>query len=220
MAKLPRGRGPAEEWSVLLGAVARALGVAPTPPPLPDLRDPGIYLNFFLRTLDFVIFPNKNRHPVAVTAGVGDKARAWGRLVGPARTDVPDPEWRRREQIDRLGFIFARLSHKIGDCRLPLIVGPSIATDRRISRNRKNLGANDAEHQEFFKGTSRNVAKARLRLGSGHARLQAGPNAGICVRNGNALNELSGNEVLLASTDATLPENTSFPALGRTWNTF
>ena len=93
-----------------------------------DLGDTGLYLDFFSRTLDFAICPHKNRHPVAATAGIGDKARTWDWLVDPVRANVPDPDWRHQEQVGRHGIIFARLLRKTGGCRLPFSLGPSIAT--------------------------------------------------------------------------------------------
>ena len=93
VARLFRERGSAEYWPVLLGAVARTLGVAPAPPPLPNIRDPGLHLGFFSRTLDFDILPRKFRPPLAISAEIGDKARAWDWLVAQVRAGVPDPEW-------------------------------------------------------------------------------------------------------------------------------
>ena len=225
-----RERGSAEAWSVLLGAVAQTLGVAPAPPPLPDLRDPGLYLDFFPRTLDFAICPRISRHPPAISAGIGDKARAWDWWVDQARTGVPDPEWRRRESIDRIGIILARLLRRIGGCRLPLSAGPPAATqpfelwnavtDCRFSHNQWALGANDAECKGLYDGASRNVARARTRLGLEQARLHAGADAAIRDQNGNLIHEPSGGEFPPPASDAALFENASCPALGSTWNTF
>ena len=146
----------------LCGGLARASGAAPALPPSPDFRDPGQYLDFFSRTLDFAIFPRKSRHPLAITAGFGGKARVWGWLVYEVRTGVPDPEWRHRESIDRFGIVLARLFREIGDCRLSPSAGPSPAaqlfemwnavTNYGFSRNQWALGANDAECKEFFDG--------------------------------------------------------------------
>ena len=146
------------------------------------------------------------------------------------RTGVPDPEWRHWGQIDRLGIVFARLFREIGDCRLPLSVGPAVAaqlfemwnvlTDCRISRNRWSLGANDVERQEFCDAVSRNVAKVRTRLGLEQARLQAGLGAEIRDQNGDVIKDQLGDEVLPAISDAVLLGNTSFLALGPARNTF
>ena len=77
IANLFRRRGSEDELSEILGTVARTLGVSPTPEPLPDLSDPGVYLDFFPKTLDFAIFPRKSRRPLAACSGINDKASAW-----------------------------------------------------------------------------------------------------------------------------------------------
>ena len=52
--------GSAEEWPLLLGAVAMKAGVYPTPPPKPGLQNPELRLDFSARTLDFEIPPHKD----------------------------------------------------------------------------------------------------------------------------------------------------------------
>ena len=61
-ADLFRGQGAAEERPLILGAVAKVLGVYPTPPPKPYLPDAWLYLDFFPGTLDFAVYPHKPRH--------------------------------------------------------------------------------------------------------------------------------------------------------------
>ena len=121
------GRGSAEERSGLLGAVAQTLGVSPTPVPLPDPREPGLYLDFPAKTLDFAVFPHKSRRALAVCARINDKARAWEWLCDQVRTGAHAPEWFHQESVGHIGIIFARIFHKIGGCRLPLSAGPAVA---------------------------------------------------------------------------------------------
>ena len=85
--KLFRERGSAEDWSSHLGVVAQTMVAAPIPPPLPGPRDPELYLGFFSCASDFSL---------DFSAGIRDKARAWGWLIDQARTVVSDPEWRHR----------------------------------------------------------------------------------------------------------------------------
>ena len=54
----PSGEGgSAEEWPLILGAVAKKLGVYRTPAPKPDLQDPEVYLDLFAKTLDVATSP-------------------------------------------------------------------------------------------------------------------------------------------------------------------
>ena len=55
VANLFRARGSAENGPAVLVAAAKVLGVYPIPPPPPNLHDPGPYLEFPAKTLDFAI---------------------------------------------------------------------------------------------------------------------------------------------------------------------
>ena len=52
------------EWPEIVAAVARTLGVSPTPPLLTDLRHTGVYSDFFGETLGSATSPRKSRHPL------------------------------------------------------------------------------------------------------------------------------------------------------------
>ena len=69
MANLFRERGSAGEWPLILGAVAKKLGVYRTPPPKPDMKDPEVYLDLFAKTLDVATFPKIGRHALSVASG-------------------------------------------------------------------------------------------------------------------------------------------------------
>ena len=58
-ANLRRRGGSAEEWPLIRGAVAKKSGAQPTPPPEPNLQDPGAYSDFSAKELDFAICPHK-----------------------------------------------------------------------------------------------------------------------------------------------------------------
>ena len=138
-----REKGSIGEWSVHLGAVARILGVSPTPPTSSGLRETRLYRDSSAESRGCAIFPRKSRRPLASVSGIHDEARARELLHDQCRTGVQDPQWFHQESVDRIGFIAARLFRKTGCCRLSLSVGPAvasqlcetwnIATDRRIT---------------------------------------------------------------------------------------
>ena len=66
IAQMYRARGAESDWPFLLGGAARCLGVRPTCPPLPNLRDPAAFLDFFGQTLESAAFPHKSKHRLAL----------------------------------------------------------------------------------------------------------------------------------------------------------
>ena len=52
-----RPQGTGADWSGVLGEAARTLGALPNPPPLLDLSDPRLFLDFLGQTLDCEVFP-------------------------------------------------------------------------------------------------------------------------------------------------------------------
>ena len=72
MANLFRERGSAENWSAILGAAAKTMGINPTLPSPPDLHNPSLNSDVFAKTLDIVIFPRKS-----AASGMNDKGSAW-----------------------------------------------------------------------------------------------------------------------------------------------
>ena len=108
-------------------AVARTLGVSPTPPPLQDIRGTGLRLDVFAKTSDFAIFPRKSRRPLDMASGTNDEARAWEWFYDQVLTGVQEPQRFHQESVARIGLIFTRPSHEIGGCHLPFSVGPTEA---------------------------------------------------------------------------------------------
>ena len=121
-------QGAQSDWSAITGEADRAPGVLPTPPPLPDLRNPGLYLDFFGPTLDFAVSSRKSRHPLAIGSGINSESRAWEWICEQICVDAPDPAWLRRPFADQRGILFAQLFRKIGACRLPINIGPTAAS--------------------------------------------------------------------------------------------
>ena len=76
LVNMCRSQGAESDWSAILREAARTLHVMPTSPPLLYLSDPGLYLDFFGKTLEFAIFPHKSRRPLATNTAIDDKARA------------------------------------------------------------------------------------------------------------------------------------------------
>ena len=123
------------------------------PPPLADLSDPGMYPGVTGKILDIAVFPRESRHPLAINAGINDKARTWDWARDQIRSGAQGPNWTIRSLVDQLGIIFARLFRKIGDRRFPPNVGPikasrffmdwTILTDLRISKNKWTMESPD-----------------------------------------------------------------------------
>ena len=70
------GRGSADGWSAILGAVAKALGMYPTPPLPPDFRDPSLFLDLSAKALNFAISPYEPRHALPAASGADIKTSA------------------------------------------------------------------------------------------------------------------------------------------------
>ena len=77
IAQMRRAHGAESDWSTLLGAAARSLGVRPACPPRLKLRDPAAYLNFFGQTLEYAAFPHKSKHHLALGSDIAAKSEAW-----------------------------------------------------------------------------------------------------------------------------------------------
>ena len=127
--------------------------------------------------------------PPPRTYGSGRPAHGTGWLASCARTfRIPNgaaegrriaPESFSRDPSAKLG-IAAPAPPRVGpSSAVQLFEMWNAVTDCRICRNRWTSGTNDAECQEISEVVSRNVAKARTRLGLEQARLQAGPDADI-----------------------------------------
>ena len=108
-------------------------------------------------------------------SGTNEKASAWGWIYDKVLAGVEDPQWFPRVSVGAIGIICVQLFREIGDCRLPLNVGTTvaaqlfemqnIATDRRIDTIRRTMESQSSERREFRKAVLRNVSRARVRLG-------------------------------------------------------
>ena len=127
IVQMPRADETESYRATLLGEAARSSGVRPVAPPLPNLSDPALYLDFFGQTLDYAVFPHKSRCPVAAGSDVSSKTKAWGWICVHITLDASQPRRMRRSRFDQFGIFFAGLFHKISDCRLPICSGPSVA---------------------------------------------------------------------------------------------
>ena len=200
-ANLFREKGSADQWPLILGTVANALGVCLTPPSRPKLQIPAVYLGFFTRTFDFAISPHRGRRQLSEASGADGEAEAWQWIHDQLMEGVRNPDWLRRDSVAAIGIIFAQLFRRIGDCRLPILAGPTAAaqlfemrrvvSDRRIPINQWNMDSPDAECREYYDVAKRNVGRARKRLGLERARIRAGNGADIREEKGNIAQEPS-----------------------------
>ena len=197
-------QGSESDSPAILREAARALGVSPTPPPLPDPSDSGLYMDFFGQTLDFAVSPHKPRHALAIGSGINSKTRSW--IREKICVDRPDAEWLHRPLADQLVMLFAQVFEKIGNCRLSIKIGPTLASqlfacwnaprDLRIGTHRGVLAWNDLASPECNSRTcSLEHGKSRRRMGSDDLPRDA---------EGNVTNEPSDDESLPPVSEALL----------------
>ena len=135
IAQMRRARGAESDWSTLLGEAARSLGVRPACPPRLNLRDPAAYLNFFGQTLEYAAFPHKSKHHLTLGSDIAAKSGAWEWICEQITAGGLHPEWIHGPLIDQLGVVFAYLFHKIGDCRSPVRIGRTVASQLFVCWN-------------------------------------------------------------------------------------
>ena len=144
--------------------------------------------------------------------------------------DAPGPERLLRQPAGQLGILFAQVFHAIGSCRLPVNIGPTLAselfsgwnvlTDLRLDAHEWVLASNDPAVKEYFGVVSRNVARARVRSVLGKPRRQLGPDELPCDAEGNVITEPSDDEMLPPVSEERLLSQTPLPVLGPAWNAF
>ena len=84
----------------------------------------------------------------------------WAWICGQITADALHPEWNHKPLIDQLGVLFAGLFRKISDCRFPVCIGPTAASqlfacgnsisDLRIAENGWALASDDPALEEYF----------------------------------------------------------------------
>ena len=110
---------------------------------------------------------------MALGSDIGAKDQAWKWICEQIPESAIHPEWIRRDLIDHLGVLFAELFSENGNCRLPICIGPAVATqlfscwnaitDLRIQKNGWAMASSDLALKEYFEIVSRNVHRARVR---------------------------------------------------------
>ena len=203
-------------------------GGYPIPPPSPDLQIPAAYLDFFSWTLGFAIFPRRGCHLLSAASGADDKVNAWQWIYERVMTGVRDPGGFHRDSVDATGVIAAQHFYRIGDCQLPINVGPSAATqlfvmrkivsDLRIRINLQGMDSPNPECREYCEVVKRNVDRARKRLTVGRARLRAATGSDIRDGKGNTARGPSDDDLAPPVSAETLAAHPLFPALGPTWS--
>ena len=81
--------------------------------PKPNLQQVEVYSDFFTRTLDFAIFSSLDGYPQAKEAGIGRKGEGWEWIQRQVREGVRNPEWWRRNLVDKTGVIYPELFRRI-----------------------------------------------------------------------------------------------------------
>ena len=76
-------------------------------------------MGHFTHTLDFVAFPQSDRHAQAAAVGGGRQGVACGWSRGQVRKGLSNPEWRQEGPIDPIGAVLCGLFRRIGNCRRP-----------------------------------------------------------------------------------------------------
>ena len=120
-----------------------------------------MYLDFFGQTLEYAVFPRKSKHHMALGSDISAKSKAWKWICKQITVGALRPGWIHRPLIDQSGILFADLFRKIGDCRLPICIGPTLAsqlfacrnsiTDLRIAKNGWAPASDDPALKVYFK---------------------------------------------------------------------
>ena len=223
VVNLSRERGSAEEWPVILCAVAKKLGRFPSPPPKRDLRVPAAYLGFLAETVDFAISPLPGCRQLSAASGADDKVNAWRRICDQVLTGARGPQWFHRDSADFVGVVSAQLFHRIGGHKLPINVGPSVAAQlldirnivsgRRIEINQWSMDSPHPECREFYGVVTRNVDRARKHMALEQARLRVGAGVDIRHEKGNIAHDPSDAELVPQVQGENPAAHSLFPTL-------
>ena len=90
-----------------------SLGGRPACPPLPNLRDPAAYPDFFGQKLEYAVFLHKSMRRQAPGSGISTKSKDWEWICEQITMDGSRPEWIRRTLNGQLGVLFAGLFVKL-----------------------------------------------------------------------------------------------------------
>ena len=202
--------------------------VGPEAPLLPNLSGPALYMDFFGQMLAYAVFPHKSQHHMAFGSEIGAKDQAWGWICEQIAEFALHPEWNRRESIDRLDALSAELFHEIGDCRLPICIGPAVATQLfsfwnaitalRIQKNGWAMASSDPALEEHFEIASRNVRRARVRSSLEKYRGQIGWDTISRDASRDVFNEPSDDKLPPNVSDDLLLAQDPSPVLDPSWH--
>ena len=131
------------------------------------------------------------------------------------------PEWIRCSLVGQLGIFFARVFHRIEDCRRRVNLGPMMAsqmfanwnvlTDLRIATHKWALASKDVATKEYFGCGSRDVTRARVRSSLEKSRTQAGADDLPRNADGDVSAETSDDDWIPQVPEDTLLTQTSCP---------
>ena len=141
---------------------------------------------------------------------------------------VRDPERFRKDPVGAVRIISAQLSYRIGDCRLPLYVGPkvanklfelrAIAAERRVRTNQWRMDSQRTECPENWQVVTGNSDRARRRLVWEHAKAKAWGSGQIRDEAGSVAQDASDDELIPPASEQSLADHAPFPNLGSNWN--
>ena len=102
-----------------------------------------------------------------------DQAKGWQWIYERDAEGVRDPAWLHGDLVDAVGHISDQLLRRVGDCRLPMYVGPkeaeqllalwTIVSGRHIQINQSRADSQNAECHAHYEGVKRSVGRARRR---------------------------------------------------------
>ena len=87
--------GLLKEWAPLMNGQTslETLEFAPILSPRPTCRAQANFLDFFVRTLDFAVFPHRSCQPLTAPATLDGAKKAWEGIREQARGRASNPEW-------------------------------------------------------------------------------------------------------------------------------
>ena len=162
-------------------------------------------MGHFTHTLDFVAFPQSDRHAQAAAVGGGRHGVACGWSRVQVRKGVSNPEWGQKELIDRIGAVFCGLFRRIGNCHYPfdftsiLVLGSrelrSIVPECRKEVNLWGMEPADSVCVAFQGAVSRNLGSAPRRRSSTLAAPKVAEDGPIRTEDGGLSSEPPDDEL-------------------------
>ena len=110
-------------------------GVPPAPSPsqsglkILEIGDPGVYVKFFGRALNFAMFTEVQRPQHADRNNCAATQGAWLRISRQSWGDLTDPDWANSSLLDSIVWVYSPVSLRIAHCHRPLHIVPAATAD-------------------------------------------------------------------------------------------